>query len=140
MMNDIEIDFFKSLLEKSKTKGSRIFPKKLAAQNEEIRPNSYSIFNRILSDEEKEIFTQESFNELIKFIDNNQIDLTFFEKFMSAAVFSLGKLNKKIDTNTAITMIELIGATGFEETSITTTFRMYIENPKLINNLNSTIH
>ncbi len=140
MINDIDVEFFKSILEKQAINNNDFFPKRLAKKNERIDEELYFLPARQLSDEEKKIFNEETFNNLKYFIIHNNIDITFFEKFMAATVVYLSDLNKKLDTDTVISMLEMIMATGFEDVNIDTAMRMFAKDPNILIHLSNTIH
>lgn len=138
MDDDFDVELFKNLLQSQRITKDNFFSSDLVKRVQNINKADYESSFRIMSEEEKKIFEPEAFYNLIEIIKQNNIDYSFFEKFIAIAVSKLSKLNRKINVDTSISMIEMISVSGFEEAFIYATINTFADNPELlsIGNLN----
>ena len=130
MKKDIYVDFLKNFMLNEIIRSDEFFPNSTVEKAHNYKYNDYQTMYRQISNDEEKVIEANAFNLLLFWVKSDHISKDFFENFLSILVSYSDKIIKKIDTDTLISMIEMISVVDFQEYIIYTAIELYIESPE----------
>ena len=140
MKKEIYIDFYKNFMESLKVQSDNFFPNETIEMVQPLSNSDRNTYLRLQSEDECRVITREAFALLLFWVQNNEIEIEFFERFLSIAILFKEKIFLPISEDILPSMIEMMSVVGFKDHAIYTTIEIYIETPELLVKRFTTIH
>ena len=131
-------DLFKSMVHTYNIKNDDFFPNELIDQVQ--NSNDYSVYSRQQSKEELSVLTPKAFDLLLFWVQNKEIEISFFERFMTILISYIGKIREPISEDYIVSIIEMISIVDFQDHIIFTTIDLYLEAPDVLFRQQEIIH
>jgi hypothetical protein len=94
----------------------------------------------MVTHDELRVITVEAFNLLIFWVNEGEIAIDFFERFMAILVQFKDKISCPLEPNALPGMIEMMSVVNFKDHAIYTTLEIYAQSPDFLRNQFSAIH
>jgi len=140
MKKDYYIDFNKNFQEIQKVQNDTFFSDKTIQMVPPFSQNECVDYFRQQSPEEVKVITKKAFDLLVFWVRLGEIEIEFFERFMSIAVSFRERISLRIDEEILPALIEMISMVGSKDYSIHTALEIYTETPEVLTKRFTTIH
>jgi hypothetical protein len=126
---DFYHEFTESFAENQEWEKNNLFSKETTSLIQSFPQTECSHYLRQRSFDEMYVLTDKAFELLIFWVRSGEIEIEFFERFMSIAVSLKNKLIEPIDEHILPTIIEMLSIVGYDNEAISSTFDICLENP-----------
>ncbi|MCL1826453.1 MAG: hypothetical protein FWG20_00225 [Candidatus Cloacimonetes bacterium] len=132
MKKEISIDLTKNFLEIQRILSDDFFSDRTIQMITPTPQNDCSNYLRQQSFEEREVICRQSFDLLLFWVRSGEVEIDFFERFMSIAVMFRGRIEVPIDDLILPQLIEMMSVGEYKDHAIYTTLEIYSKNPDLL--------
>ena len=125
--------FFDSLIQSAQDNDQKmvrnLFTKDQIIKFQNIEENDYRQYSRIMSTEEQQVITKNAFELLLFWVNSHEIDIDFFERFLSILLSYKNRLTYPIPEHDIISIIEMISMIEFRDYVIYPALEIYLTAP-----------
>ncbi|MCB5251045.1 MAG: DUF494 family protein [Candidatus Cloacimonadales bacterium] len=96
--------------------------------------------NRIMSENEKKVLTNDAFSYLLSLVNNEVLLYTEFEKVLNILIQFSDEMDKPLDELSVILLLEMMSYANYDEDIIRHIIKLYLSTPELMHDLNYIAH
>ena len=140
MKKDLYTEFFKSYFDSQRVKNDNFFPNETINRVNDNLFYENTNYNRQITSDEERVITAEAFELFLYWVRNGEIEIEFFERFLTILVMFSEQIYIPIDQYVLPAMVEMISLIEFKDHIIYKTIEIYIESPELLRYNFNVIH
>ena len=132
MKKDLHIEFYRNYIQNRKVNDDNFFANETIEKVQGYLYINCEDYHRFIGKEEAEVISLEAFELLLFWVQAGELEIEYFERFLSILVTFSERVVQPIDKDIAIAMIEMMKLVDFKEHVIYTTIELYLEAPDLL--------
>jgi len=134
------LSFYKSIAHFDGIETDDFFSNDIVKKAKNFFTKDYEFFKRQISNEEKQVIRQDAFDLMLFWVNDEELSIDFFERFLAILVSFSNEITNPIDKDSLSGMIEMISIIDFKDHAIYTTIEIFINHPFLMKGHINVVH